>query len=205
MDETTARQARYWNRFTDGSGRWRSTDRHPPGQDLAAMRRGAGREPGTVPAMWPFHSEIIGDDWLRGHRTSWDTPARFAAEHHCLALYGFHQQSAQYPVHVARVGLGTAVLRLRQRGNTASEGVDRRFAAAATAATLSELSHHLRRLVALLKGAHASLDYNRLLEDLSKWEMPAMQGRVRRAWGLQYYARPRDEDASEPAQQESRQ
>lgn len=184
----------YWRAFTDGSRRWRDPTRRPPGEDLAALRLGAGREPGTVPSLWPHHRVPIGDDWLEGHHT-WEPPADFKAEHHCLTLYGFHQQSVGEPMHVADIGFGKAMLSLRQQREGGGDAVDRRFAAAATSTTLDEVVSHLRRLVALLRGIRQPLDYDRLHNDLCLWQVPAAQGRVRRRWGLQYYAsRLRDAD-----------
>lgn len=176
----------YWEQTTDGNGNWRNSQR-APGEDLAAMRRGAGREPGTVPAMWPYHAVEL-DDWLQRHRFTWSVPPEFAAEHHALALYGFHQQSVAEPMHRRDLGLGTAMLRFRQTGRASEQAVDRRFTAAATAADVSELAQHLRRLIALLRGAHQPLDYSRLFRDLVRYQLPAWQGRVRRTWGLEYYA-----------------
>jgi len=176
----------YWEQVTDGDGSWRRHQR-PPGEDLAAMRQGAGRDPGTVPAMWPYHSVEL-EDWLQRHRVTWSVPPEFAAEHHALTLYGFHQQSVAEPMHRHGLGLGAAMLRFRQTGRTSEQAVDRRFTAATTATDVSELAQHLRRLIALLRGAHQPLDYSRLFRDLVRYHLPAWQGRVRRGWGLEYYA-----------------
>lgn len=187
----------YWDWFTDGSGGWRRSGERPPGEDLAAMRRGAGRDPGSVPSMWQLHATEVEDEWLARHRDTWSAPRAFEAEHHALTLFGFHQQSLYEPMHVKGVGLGGAMLALRQSGRASEEGIDRRFAAAATAATVKELAQHLRRLVTLLRGPRRPLDYTRLLHDLIRWQEPAYQGRVRRRWGLEYYASRRQEHDTE--------
>ena len=56
----------YWQRHTDGDGAW--SQRGPaPGADLAALRRGIGQEPGTVPQMWPYYTTLSAD----GQLTQW--------------------------------------------------------------------------------------------------------------------------------------
>lgn len=195
----------YWTRFTDGSGRWSDRGSRPPGEDLAALRQGAGRDPGAVPSLWPHHRVTIDDDWLARHRHDWSAPADFQAEHHALTLYGFHQQSVTEPMHVADVGFGRAMLRLRLQRDQGGEAIDRRFAAAATSATVDQLVSHLRRLVALLRGIRQPLDYSVLFRDLCRWQFPATQGRVRRAWGLQYYAGPKQNHDDERDLEQSNQ
>ena len=205
MTDAAQTPSKYWRRYTDGSGAWRRSDHRPPGEDLAAMRGGAGRDPGTVPAMWELHSEFPDEQWRARHRDTWEMPSRFTAEHHVLVLYGFHQQSVGEPMHRADVSLGTAMRRLRQSGRASEAGVDRHLAAAATATSLAELTQHQRRLVTQLRGARIPLDYDQLLEDLTRWQQPASQGRVRRRWGLDYYVgRAGDEsDTGEGAKHEA--
>lgn len=178
----------YWERFSDGSGSWTHSDARPPGEDLAAMRQGADRDPGTVPALWPHHAVALDDNWLSRHRHTWSVPPAFEAEHHALTLYGFHQQSVAEPMHRTGTGLGVAAHRFRASGRASETAVDRLFNAVATATTVTELAHHLRRLATQLRGARVPLDYRRLLEELTLWHFPAWQGRVRRRWGLDYYA-----------------
>jgi CRISPR system Cascade subunit CasB len=200
----------YWARYTSGNGRWRRTagrsPEGPPGVELAALRRGLGREPGSVPAMWPFY--VLTND--EGERTP-----EFDAEHAALTLFAVHQQSQALPMHRAGIGLGTAVLELRKRrgggppdtsAKTAAgsapdwskvDAVDRRFGAAATATDLDELVMHLRGLVTQLRGIGQPLDYDTLHAELRDWTSPRGAGRVRRRWGMQYFTRsrpPKDTD-----------
>lgn len=174
------RRRHYWQRFDAG--------KLPPGVDLAALRRGIDRKPGTVPAMWPFYTTLTED----GRRTR-----ALYAEHLALTLFAVHQQSKSALVHKEGVGLGTALLRLKQSGKFSPEAVDRRFAAAATATSLAELGVHLRGLITQLRALdRPELDYTRLAEDLRRWQHPDQAGSVRRAWGGQYFApRPPADDA----------
>jgi CRISPR system Cascade subunit CasB len=183
----------YWTRHTVGNGRWLSGSEMPPGADLAKLRRGLGRGPGDVPEMWRFYTTLNQE----GHKTAW-----FAAEHDALTLFALHQQSQSRPMHRSGVGLGTAVRSLRGEKDSdipGAEGgggkpkldridaVDRRFAAAATATSRSELVLHLRGLVTQLRGAGQGLDYTILHKELANWERPDRAPQIRRKWGSQYF------------------
>lgn len=188
-------RAFYWERHTDGSGSWRNKHPKPevpPGGDLAALRRGIGRQPGEVPQMWPFYTTLNPDGQL--------TP-RLLAEHAALTLFAVHQQSRADPVHRADIGVGAAMLTLRHSEKFSTDAVDRRFSAAATATSLAEVTTHLRGLITQLRGTDQGLDYTRLCWDLRDWQDPARLPAVRRRWGGQYFARtaPEPEPAAEPA------
>ena len=123
MREAGGGRTYYWERHTEGDGQWRGEER-PAGEDLAALRRGLGREPGEAPQMWPFYRSLNEQG-----RLTWE----LAAEHLALTLFAVHQQGKERPVHRAGVGLGTAMRDLRHSGKYSPEAIDRRFSAAATA------------------------------------------------------------------------
>jgi CRISPR system Cascade subunit CasB len=194
------RRRHYWDRFVDDTGHWRS-DARPPGEELAALRRGVGREPGTVPSMWRFHQvQVPEEDRDRGFVSD-----LFVGEHHALALFSIHQQSQSSPAHHPGVGVGRALRALHATGaksGDASKAVDRRFYAAVTATTTDEVAHHLRGLVRLLRSlkSPAPLDYGRLAQDLAGWGRPERRDRIRRRWGLDYHAPTKDtDDGSSPS------
>lgn len=194
----------YWTRYLDDEGNWnRRTPHGPPGAELAALRRGLGRPPGDVPAMWPFYTKTNPEGRLT---------REYAAEHAALCLYGLHQQSQAMPMHRQGVGLGTALLKLRlrvpdQRG-TATQGnkidwsridpIDRRFTAAATATDFTELVLHLRGLITQLRGI--PIDYTQLYYDLCDWHVPGLASAVRRRWGMQYFTREKPASDDQNAQ-----
>lgn len=156
---------------------------HLSAQALAELRRGIGREPGTVPEMWRHYVTFNSDE--AGQRG--EVSRQFAAEHVALALYGLHQQGQTANMHQAGVSLGKAMARLKAIGGFSSDALDRRFNSAATATSQHELTLHLRSLVTLLRGAQIRLDYSRLLRDIQFWDFPDAQARVRRAWGHDYF------------------
>lgn len=183
MGEAGGGYTYYWEWHTDGDGQWRGKDR-PSGEDLAALRRGLGREACEVPQMWPFYQNLN----EQGHLTR-----DLAAEHLALTLFAVHQQGKDRPVHRAGVGLGTAMLALRRSGKYSPEAIDRRFSAAATATSLTELAGHLRGLISQLRatgrdGSEHALDYTRLTWDLRDWQLAGRAAAVRRRWGSQYFA-----------------
>lgn len=192
MTEIEPRKQWYWERGTDGEGHWTTyggQPYRPPGEELAALRRGARREAGSVPEMWPFYESVIEEKHLTGHHTDWQPPINLQAEHHALTLFGVHQQSQSQPMHVRDVGVGDAILALRESQRFSEEALDRRFAQAATATSLNELAQHLRGLISQLRvrGNPQPLDYTRLMKDLNDWCWPQSQSRVRRRWGGQYH------------------
>src|SRR5207249_1263147 len=56
MTSEAPRRRFYWQQHTDGNGSWLSGNGSPPGEDLAALRRGIGRPAGSVPQMWRYYT-----------------------------------------------------------------------------------------------------------------------------------------------------
>lgn len=175
MADSEIKVRHYWERHVDDDGK----PTQVPGSDLAALRRGAGRDAGDVPQMWRYYTTLQQDG-----RRSW----RLAAEHAALTLYAVHQQSKAKPMHVSGIGLGTAMRALRLNGKFSQDAVDRRFAAAATATSFDEICLHLRGLITQLRTIDQPLDYTRLYHDLVRWQRPEEIASVRRAWGSRYFA-----------------
>lgn len=167
----TMSRRHFWQRFTD--------DQRPGGDELAALRRGIGHEPGTVPTLWPYYTTLTEDGRI--------TPA-LRAEHLALTLFGVHQQSKPQLMHQDGIGIGTAVLYLKKSDRFSADAVDRRFTATATATSLTELAIHLRGLITQLRGVSQPLDYTLLTRDLRTWEIPDRAAATRRRWGGEYFA-----------------
>ena len=167
-----------WERYTTEGSLNDAFDR--AGGSLAALRRGSGREPGTVPEMWPFYSKLPES----GHLTR-----QLRAEHVCLVVYGLHQQGKAFSVHKPGVGLGDALRGLRLSDRFSVEAIDSRVARLATATQIDEIAHHLTSLVQLMKAAKAPIgfDYTRLFFDLVALQDELKSGPVRRRWGAAYF------------------
>jgi CRISPR system Cascade subunit CasB len=139
--------------------------------------------------MWRFYTTLK-DDGL--------VSERLRAEHTALTLFAVHQQSQSRPMHVRSVGLGRAVRALHSGPNArfSQEAVDRRFAAAAAATSMVELTMHLRGLVSQLHDIGQELDYTQLFNDLVAWQHPDRVGQVRRRWGSGYFVWKADPEAN---------
>lgn len=164
----------YWTLFPRGK------DLLPPGEELAALRRGLGQPAGSVPDIWRFYVHLAPDD--RPH-------PRLQAEHVALSLFGLHQQSQRSLMHRPGVPLAAALHRLRSTGRFSEEALDRRVAQAAAADQIDELAHHLRGLVSMLKAPSDSigLDYTVLVTTLNRWRRVEGRARERRLWGSRYF------------------
>lgn len=162
--------------------------RHSPAA-LAACRRGLGKVPMDVPAMWPYIVRVT-DRAGEHERRRVET-----AVHHVLTLYATHQQSAAAAMHVRAdgAGIGTTIgsacrrLASQRGGDEPDDGVRRRFLAAATADSVDELVWHLRGLTTLLGTAGIPADYVRLAADIRSWKHPDARARTRRRWGLDFH------------------
>jgi CRISPR system Cascade subunit CasB len=172
VDQQTKWRPFFWER--------EHRDGVPDGADLAALRSGLGREAGESPRMWPYYTALRPDGGV---------DARLRAEHATLCLFAVHQQSQSTLMHSEGIGLGTAMAKLRIDGKFSPEAVDRRFAAAATATSFTEVVAHLRGLVTQLRSMSRPqpLDYTKLFLDLCDWQDPDKVSAVRRRWGSQYF------------------
>ncbi|MYQ95418.1 type I-E CRISPR-associated protein Cse2/CasB [Streptomyces sp. SID4946] len=159
-------RAPYWVAFDPGAP--------DAGAELAALRSGAGREPGTVAAMWAFHRTRMASEW----RNKGSLTRDLSAEHNVLTLFARHQQTHSRPMHIAGNSPGTAAGLLARKAAVESEGragtaaLERRFGVLLTSADADELAMHLRSFIPLLSQAGVGLDYNLLRTALRTWDDP---------------------------------
>ena len=155
--------------------------------ELAELRRGIGRQPGELPALWGSLLEQMPED-LRGR----DGPSEAEwAVYLTLTLFALHEQGANRDfVHQQGQTLGTAVWKLAQETSEADwteSSVLRRFNALATAASMPELSNHLRGIIQLLRQREIKLDYPQLAADLYRFQFAESAANVRLQWGRDLY------------------
>lgn len=167
---------------------------------LAKLRRGIGKDPGELPEIWDITLEELPVELLsnngRATNTQW-------AIHVSLTLYALHRQgknvSMNDPVQIIKgkriygKSLGSAARRLIKPDKSNEQSIKRRFDAIATAQSLSELAHHARGLVQLLKAAdpHVTMDYPRFAQDLYSYQFADSRNRVRLRWGQDFWAQER--------------
>lgn len=108
-----------------------------------------------------------------------------------IQMYALHQQAnlnsvlkLDYKEGERRQNLGDALSTLR---NDDSKSIDRRFNAMITSSNFSELQHHLRQLIKLLKAkSEAKVDYASLADDLY-WFLKKQKDGVKIKWSRSYY------------------
>lgn len=173
--------------------------------ELAKLRRGIGHAPGELPDLWGGLLQGMPASFYGTNGPSHEEWAVYLA----LTLYALHQQSND-TVCMSQLGctLGRAVRRLAEQ--TVASGPDwtessilRRFNALATAEEITEISHHLRGMIQLLRAAKPDsipLDYPRLAVDLYGLQCDAPQlaqlpANIRLRWGQDLYRYEKNESS----------
>lgn len=140
---------------------------------LAALRRGLGKEPGTVPEMYPHVEPYV---------SGAGRPQADAA-YVVASLFGAHpvpwKKDDDTPYNTS---FGWTLNRIRFRDNgSEDQGVARRFVAALNSAR-EALPVHLRQLLSLLhaRDPEAPVDWERLFQDIVDWDH--IDRRVQRRW-----------------------
>ena len=159
--------------------------------ELAELRRGVGRQPGDLPALW---GALLADmpEQLQG--SNGPSKAEWAI-YTALTLFALHQQG-EAGVSMNQPGrtLGGAVRQLAVSSvapgqDWTESSVLRRFNALATADSMPEVSHYLRGMVQLFRGNEPKLklDYPRLAVELYRFQLPDQAANVRLQWGRDLY------------------
>jgi CRISPR system Cascade subunit CasB len=152
---------------------------------LAALRRGLGKPPGTVPEMCP-----LVEPWLSGDPDPWrDDPYYIVA-----ALFAFWHQGARAAAAEAgpprSLGASERRLGFDEDGKWSEDrfkGVERRFVALLNCHR-DDLHVHLRHCVGLLRSKAIPVDWAQLLADIRGWDSPRRA--VQRDWAKAFWRRP---------------
>jgi len=141
---------------------------------LAALRRGLGRPPGTVPEMHPHVQPFLAADGLKGWR-----------EDCCYIVAAL---LASHPDLGGRGNLGDTMRRLSEavagKPGERADSVERRFIALLKA-DREDLFGHLRHAVSLAKAKEVPVNYDRLLRDIRNWDSD--QRWVQRNWARAFW------------------
>ena len=178
---------------------------HPQKAALANLRRGVGRVPGELPELW---GEFL-LDFPQELESKIGVPTRAEwAVYLALTLYALHQQGRDVrrePMHCEDQLLGRAVRRLVKPGEDPQDAaVLRRFQALTSAASMREVSQHLRGIIQILRSEGIALDYVRLAADLYDLQFPEASQRVRLRWGQDYYRTPTDAEQLKNQEEEGK-
>jgi CRISPR system Cascade subunit CasB len=162
---------------------------------LAKLRRGIGKEPGSLPELWSITLEGLPLEML-GEKNSPTHGER--AVYTALTLFALHQQGKDLKnqcMSKEREFLGYAVRKLVDKSN--EEAVSRRFHAAAMADSFEALVWHLRGLISLLRSKEIPLDYPALTQDLYWYQIHDMRDGIRLNWGRDFYRNQVNETVSD--------
>jgi CRISPR system Cascade subunit CasB len=132
----------------------------------ARLRRAVGKSPGESPDVW--------DITLQGA-----PEGRVEQEviHTVLTLYALHSQGKEESMNDDKTGFGAAIAKLVEPNNEVA--IRRRFNAVSTAMEFSEIAHHARGLIQLLKAKNIKMDYVRFASDLFYFQNLESRNRVR--------------------------
>ncbi len=154
--------------------------------NLARLRRGIGKVPGSLPELWGLIFDGMPEDLAGlGNQPSWGEWACYMS----LTLFALHQQGNDWKtacMNLKGQSLGLAVRKLVQNEED-EDRVKRRFDRVVTSDSPEELAHHLRGLVQLLKAGNIPLDYPGLTQDLYRFLIPGQRDGVRLRWGRDFY------------------
>ena len=152
--------------------------------EMAALRKGASRDSGELPEIWELTSVEIPE-------YASDAPTREEiAVHTAMTLYAVHQQSRTEPMFAPGRGLGRAARSLIGPPDEENPSARARFNSLVTSTTVTELRHHLRGFVSLLRARSIPLDHAMLADDILHFQQPGGAKKVRLAWARQYYSLP---------------
>ncbi len=146
---------------------------------LAALRRGLGHPPGTVPAMFPYVEPYLGAS---------PTRSREEASYLVAALFASHPSNWAHEDPLA-TNLGASLARIPGR----NDSIEKRFQAL-LACRREDLPDHLRHAVSLVRAHDIPVDWAQLLRDIQYWD--SENRRVQRAWARAFWG-PTSEPISE--------
>jgi len=155
--------------------------------ELAMLRRGIGKAPGSMPELW--NVTLSGLPEILLSKNEEPTKGEWAV-HTALTLYALHQQGkdpGRQCMQKEGENLGIAARRLVDREKSNEEAVVRRFQSVALSDNFERLSWHLRGLVQLLKSKDIQLDYPALTEDLYWFHFNDRRDGIRLRWGQDFY------------------
>jgi len=153
---------------------------------LAQLRRGLGKPPGLALEM---HRHVV--PFLPRERP-WEEDVYYLV----AALFAFWHQGVDTVATDPPKNLGASLACLVDQAN--ADSLERRFLALLKSHE-DDLPHHLRQIVALLKGKGIPLDWRQLWQDLKQWGHPdrfVQQNWARAFWGRSAAASP--SQANEP-------
>ncbi len=154
--------------------------------ELAALRRGLGKEPGTTPEMYPYVVPFL----PKQPRANQE-----AAYYLVAALFAWHQKHTNDDRYT-NLGASLADFRWQQtvdRGEKEvqqGDSTERRFVAMLSS-TREDLPYHLRQMIGLLRTKEVPVNWLQLLSDIQHWDDDTRRDRyyrnVQRRWATAFW------------------
>jgi len=141
--------------------------------DLAHLRRGLGRPPGTVAEMYPLVINALPDDL-----NEWGEQMHYLI----TSLFALH------PVSASQGNMGTHFTDLGNPKEPPSEALERRFITLLNARS-KNLYRILPPIVNRFKAANIPICWEQLLEDLQRWKHSEQRQKVRKQWADAFWKR----------------
>lgn len=164
--------------------------------ELAKLRRGVGRIPGENPGLYGFFLQDMPEEFwsLNGEVTEAEWACYLA-----VTLYSLHQQSNSPKLHnmhtsKKRESLGSALRKLAaaQGDTNAGERMQKKLQMVITSKDMSELSHHLKGIITLLRNEGIPLNYAELAQDIYDFQFE--KSKVSLKWGQDYFRKDKEKD-----------
>ena len=147
---------------------------------LAALRRGLGQPPGTVPDMFPYVIKRMTDSV---HTGSWDENTHYLI----AALYALHPDKG------TGSNLGAHFAQTLDPNPDYNDAIERRFTALLTSHP-DDLHFYLRQAISYLKSKEIPVNWHQLMWDLRDWGHPERRNRVQKRWAAQFWRRRQEEE-----------
>ena len=147
---------------------------------MAALRSATTKEPGEIPEIWELTQVEVPDN--TDDAPTWEE----VAVHTAMTLYAVHQQSRTTRMFRPGRGLGHAAREL-VGWEEDNDSARKRFNALVTSTTITELRHHLRNFISLLRARDITLDHAMLADDIVRFQRPGGAKKVRLTWARQYH------------------
>jgi len=142
----------------------------------AKLRRAVGKPRNQTPDIW--------DITLQGAP---ENNLECDIIHTILTLYALHRQSKDQSMNDNETNFGAAIAKLITPDKNNEDAIRRRFNAVATAQEFSELTHHARGLIQLLRASDVKMNYVQFAKDLYFFKNPSTKDSIRLRWGEQFY------------------
>lgn len=168
--------------------------------ELAKLRRGAGKSIMDSPESWSLVLYDLPEELLSKSVDGTKPTEAEIAIHAALTLFAIHQQGVNTRVNTAGISFGGALRRMVRPGDeNAMLRMIRRFNAVITASDVTELTHHARGLIQMMRSAEPpiGLDYPRFAKDLYNYQFPDGRRSVILRWGQDFYMADKQQNSKE--------